>query len=98
MVSAGSWPYQVNILKASGKHVESVIPSEGATGWADTTMMHIDAPHPNCSYKWLELSLNARRQGVTFWKTPIEDCGNGSKTCIPYYQWVTNYVSVLSGN
>src|SRR5919107_284545 len=49
--------------KASGKHVDSVIPSEGATGWADTTMMHIDAPHPNCAYMWMEHSINPKLQG-----------------------------------
>jgi putative spermidine/putrescine transport system substrate-binding protein len=62
-VASGSWPYQVNTLKASGSHVASVIPAEGATGWADTTMMHIDAPHPNCAYKWLEHSLDLKLQG-----------------------------------
>ncbi|MDH4117863.1 MAG: spermidine/putrescine ABC transporter substrate-binding protein, partial [Acidimicrobiia bacterium] len=38
-------------------------PKEGATGWADTTMMHVNAPHPNCAYKWLEWSLNPKLQG-----------------------------------
>ena len=33
------------------------MPAEGATGWADTTMMHAQAPHPNCAYMWLEHSL-----------------------------------------
>jgi len=26
-------------------------------------MMHVDAPHPNCAYKWLEWSLNKKLQG-----------------------------------
>ena len=38
-------------------------PKEGATGWADTTMMHVDAAHPNCAYMWLEHSLNPKLQG-----------------------------------
>ena len=38
-------------------------PTEGATGWADTTMMHADAPHPNCAYMWLEHSLSPKVQG-----------------------------------
>ena len=41
----------------------TLIPEEGATGWADTTMMHVDAPHPNCAYKWMEHSLNTKLQG-----------------------------------
>ena len=39
------------------------IPEEGATGWADTTMMHANAPHPNCAYKWMERSLDPKVQG-----------------------------------
>jgi putative spermidine/putrescine transport system substrate-binding protein len=26
-------------------------------------MMHVDAPHPNCAYKWLEHSLDPKLQG-----------------------------------
>ncbi len=63
VVASSSWPFQVNLLKAKPAPVASVIPEEGATGWADTTMMHADAPHPNCAYKWLEHSLNPKLQG-----------------------------------
>ena len=38
-------------------------PTEGATGWADTTMLATDAKHPNCAYRWMEWSLNAKVQG-----------------------------------
>lgn len=63
VVASSSWPFQVNLLAAGGAPIASVIPKEGATGWADTTMMAIDAPHPNCAYKWLEHSLNPKLQG-----------------------------------
>jgi putative spermidine/putrescine transport system substrate-binding protein len=63
VIASGSWPFQVNLLKGAGAPVDSVIPVEGATGWADTTMMHVDAPHPNCAYMWLEHSLNLNIQG-----------------------------------
>jgi len=67
-VASSSWPYQVNLLKASNLPVDSTIPQEGVTGWADTTMMHINAPHPNCAYKWMEWSLNPKVQGdVAAW-------------------------------
>jgi putative spermidine/putrescine transport system substrate-binding protein len=67
-VASTSWPYQVNLLKANKQPIESVIPAEGATGWADTTMMHSKAPHPNCAYKWLEHSLSPKLQGdVAAW-------------------------------
>jgi len=63
VVAASSWPFQVNLLKADGHPIDSVIPEEGATGWADTTMMHSKAPHPNCAYMWLEHSLSPKVQG-----------------------------------
>ena len=132
-VASSSWPFQVNIL---GKGYASVIPEEGATGWADTTMMHTDAPNPNCAYLWLEHSLDPKVQGdvaawfgavpsvpaacednellgpdgcttngadnfddISFWKTPQADCfrGDGSTECVPYLEWVTDYVAVIGG-
>jgi putative spermidine/putrescine transport system substrate-binding protein len=63
VVASGSWPFQVNLLVSKGQPIASTIPLEGATGWADTTMMHVDAPHPNCAYMWLEHSLNPKLQG-----------------------------------
>lgn len=61
--ASSSWPFQVNTLKGNKQPIASVIPNEGATGWADTTMMHINAKHPKCAYKWLEWSLNPKLQG-----------------------------------
>jgi putative spermidine/putrescine transport system substrate-binding protein len=63
IAASGSWPFQVNILVAGGAPIASVVPVEGATGWADTTMMHVDAPHPNCAYMWLEHSISPKVQG-----------------------------------
>lgn len=63
VVASSSWPFQVNLLQFEAQPIASVVPVEGATGWADTTMMHVDAPHPNCAYKWLEHSLNPKLQG-----------------------------------
>ena len=63
VVASSAWPFQANILKAQGEPVATLIPEEGATGWADTTMMHVDASHPNCAYKWMEYSLNTKLQG-----------------------------------
>ncbi len=62
VVASGSWPFQVNLLKADKQPVASTIPEEGATGWADTTMMHVDAPHPNCAYMWMEHTLSSNLQ------------------------------------
>jgi putative spermidine/putrescine transport system substrate-binding protein len=65
VVASSSWPFQVNLLAADPKKppVASTVPEEGATGWADSTMMHADAPHPNCAYMWMEHSLSAKLQG-----------------------------------
>jgi putative spermidine/putrescine transport system substrate-binding protein len=63
VVASSSWPFQVNLLRGKKAPVASVIPKEGATGWADTTMLHAQAPHPHCAYKWMEHSLSARTQG-----------------------------------
>jgi putative spermidine/putrescine transport system substrate-binding protein len=63
VVASSSWPFQVNILQSQDQPIASVVPEEGATGWADTTMMHVNAAHPNCAYKWLEHSINPKLQG-----------------------------------
>jgi putative spermidine/putrescine transport system substrate-binding protein len=134
VVASSSWPFQVNLLVADGAPIASVIPEEGATGWADSTMMHVNAPHPNCAYKWLEWSLNPKLQGdlaawfgsvpsvpaacegnellgaegctingfenfdkISFWRTPTATCVDGSDGCVPYHEWVTNYIAVIGG-
>jgi putative spermidine/putrescine transport system substrate-binding protein len=63
VAASTSWPYQVNLLQAKKAPIASVIPKEGATGWADTTMLHVKAPHPNCAYKWMEHSISLKTQG-----------------------------------
>jgi putative spermidine/putrescine transport system substrate-binding protein len=62
VVASGSWPFQVNLLRDEGQPIGSIIPEEGATGWADTTMMHSDAANPNCAYLWMEHSLASNLQ------------------------------------
>ncbi len=133
VAASGSWPFQVNLLVGGGDPIASTIPSEGATGWADTTMMHADAANPNCAYKWLEHSINPKLQGdlaawfgsvpavptacegndllgaegcktngienfekISFWRTPVSKCESQGE-CVPYHEWVTNYIAVLGG-
>lgn len=68
VVASSSWGYMVNGLKAEKQPVASVVPKEGATGWADTTMLHSEAKHPNCAYKWMDWSLQPKVQGdVAAW-------------------------------
>ncbi|HEY7583103.1 MAG TPA: ABC transporter substrate-binding protein [Acidimicrobiia bacterium] len=63
VAASSTWPFQVNILQAAGAPVASVVPVEGATGWADTTLMHANAPNPNCAYMWLNHSITSGIQG-----------------------------------
>ena len=63
VVASSSWQFQANILGSKKRPIATVVPTEGATGWADSTMMHADAKHPNCAYLWLEHSLNPKLQG-----------------------------------
>jgi putative spermidine/putrescine transport system substrate-binding protein len=63
VVASSSWPFQVNLLEAEKQPVKSVFPVEGATGWADTTMLHAEAAHPNCAYMWMEHSISPKVQG-----------------------------------
>ena len=63
VVASSSWPYQVNTLQAAEQPIASIIPKEGATGWADTTMLATGSKHPNCAYMWMEHSLAPKVQG-----------------------------------
>lgn len=62
IVASGAWPFQVNMLQADKQPVASVIPKEGATGWADTTMLSATTKHPVCAYEWFEWTLNDKVQ------------------------------------
>ena len=74
VVASGSWPFQVGMLTADKQPVASTIPTEGATGWADTTMLAADAAHPTCAYKWMEHTLSSNLQSdlsVWFGSNPV---------------------------
>ena len=36
---------------------------------------------------------------IQFWKTPTDDCNGTAEpgSCVPYYQWVTDYLAVIGG-
>jgi putative spermidine/putrescine transport system substrate-binding protein len=80
-VVGASWPYQTITLQDSGAPVKDLIPSEGATGWADTWMLSAHAKHPNCAYKWMAWVSTPRvqaEQAISFGETPAN-----TKAC-PY--------------
>ncbi|WP_430461017.1 ABC transporter substrate-binding protein [Thalassolituus sp. LLYu03] len=63
VVASSSWPFMANMLLAENAPIATAFPKEGVTGWADTTMMAADAPHPNCAYEWLNWSITPKLQG-----------------------------------
>lgn len=130
-----TWPYQTLALQAKNVPVKEIIPSEGATGWADTWMLAKKAPHPNCAYLWMkyvttpkveakqalvfgETPVNPKAcsfmnkieagscakyhlnqplsyyKRIHFWKTPVADCGNGSKDCMDYNAWQNAWAQI----
>ena len=98
VVASGSWPYQVNALQLEKQPIASTIPIEGATGWADTTMLHAEAKHPNCAYELLGAEgckTNGYEQfdKIAFWKTPQADGGK----FVPYSRWTQDYIAIMGG-
>jgi putative spermidine/putrescine transport system substrate-binding protein len=68
-----SWPYQTNTLAAAKVPVKDKIPTEGATGWADTWMLSSKAKHPNCAYLWMKYISEPKpqaQQAIYFGETP----------------------------
>jgi len=74
MALGTAWPVNQNLIAAAGKvPVDATIPSEGATGWADTWMMSANTPHPNCMLMWMDYTLRPEVQAAvayTFGATP----------------------------
>ena len=68
------WPYQAVYLKSIGARVESTIPIEGATAWADSWMLATGAQHPNCAYMWTRYVSAPKvqaQQALLFGETPV---------------------------
>ena len=74
-VSLGAiWPVDTLALQDKKVPVTEVIPSEGATGWADTWMLAKKAPHPNCAYLWMKYVTTPKvqaQQALIFGETPV---------------------------
>ena len=73
VVAGAAWPYQTNTLVAAKAKVADTIPSEGATGWADSWLLATNAPHPNCAYKWMAWASSPKvqaQQAIYFGETP----------------------------
>ena len=74
VVVGAAWPIMTTDLKAAGAPVNDTIPSEGATGWADTWLLATKAPHPNCAYlwaKWVSTPTVQAQQALSYGETPV---------------------------
>ena len=60
VVVGTAWQVTVNLAKSEGAPVDSVLPSEGATGWSDTWMVSAKSPHKTCAYKWLDYIVSPK--------------------------------------
>jgi putative spermidine/putrescine transport system substrate-binding protein len=94
-VVGAAWPYQTNTLKAAKASVADTIPTQGATGWADTWMLATKAPDPNCAYKWMQWVTTPKiqaEQAVYFGETPANklSCAEMNKlsagACAGYHE------------
>jgi len=73
VVVGAAWPYQTNTLQANKVAVKDTIPSQGATGWADSWLLATKAPHPNCAYEWMKYASTPTvqaQQAIYFGETP----------------------------
>jgi putative spermidine/putrescine transport system substrate-binding protein len=57
-VVGSTWQIIINLALLDKAPVGSVLPKEGATGWADTWMVDAKSPHPNCAYMWMNWITN----------------------------------------
>src|SRR5437016_6741978 len=74
VVVGAAWPIMTTDLKTAGAPVNETIPTEGATGWADTWMLATNAPHPNCAYmwaKWVSTPTVQAEQAIGYGETPV---------------------------
>jgi putative spermidine/putrescine transport system substrate-binding protein len=73
VVAGAAWPLQTGTLKAAGFPADDLIPTEGATGWADSWLLATKAPHPNCAYMWMKYISEPKpqaQQALSFGETP----------------------------
>ena len=73
VVVGAAWPLQTGTLKAAGFPAADTIPTEGATGWADSWLLATKAPHPNCAYLWMKYISEPKpqaQQALSFGETP----------------------------
>ena len=115
LVMGTTWQVIANTLTAQDPPVpvETVLPEEGSTAWADNWMVHKDADHPNCAYMWLNYITSADVQAevsTTYGEAPanLKACTGIEEHCAQYgandpaiygelYYWTTPTAKCLDG-
>lgn len=72
-IIGAAWPYATISLKDAKVDVADAIPSEGATGWADSWMLSTKAKHPMCAYAFMKYVTTPEvqaKQAISFGETP----------------------------
>src|SRR5262245_49713334 len=91
LVLGTTWQVIANTLTAQDPPVpvETVLPEEGSTAWADNWMLHPDAEHPNCAYMWMNYITSPDVQAevaTTFGEAPanLKACTGIEEHCAQY--------------
>jgi putative spermidine/putrescine transport system substrate-binding protein len=68
-----------------------------AAAWTGSNPSVVDACTSSelLGEKGCELNGYNDFENVFFWKTPVEDCGDGNQNCVPYSDWVTAYIAIV---
>lgn len=97
-----AWQIITNTLKADTPPtpVESVLPKEGSTAWADNWMVHSDAARPNCAYMWINHITSPAIQATqtsTYGEAPanLKACATVADHCAQYHAADEGYYSQL---
>lgn len=87
-LAVASWELQTGVLPPTGP-IRWTVPSDGTTAWSDVSMIAADAPHPSCSYRWLDWSIGPDAQAAfskAFRSLPVVpvECPDEEATgCVP---------------
>jgi len=69
--------------------------------WFSNIPVRLDACEGNALLGPDGCSLNGADDfdKILWWRTPTSDCGDDAAAteCVPYHEWVTNYVAVIGG-
>jgi putative spermidine/putrescine transport system substrate-binding protein len=48
----------------------------------------------SCAQYHADQTGSAYFDTIKFWKTPLVTCADGSRSCVPYDQWVSSWTTI----